>query len=238
LILIFFVSNKDPAKIRLLPKTSTLKHQQLQLLSPIGLNQTDSSNITSTHIKKTLANNANSSNNRFSTKSTNSHNFSSTSTSLTTKSETSKTLRIGSELKSQTNSSSIKSVTLKNPQHSFQAQYQQPFELTIRIEVNLPFNQKTIVRVRPDIKLEDLFQTICKEANLDKNRYDLLVLNNCIRSTAFDDPLSAYDTKEVTLALKSFTKHTDSKFILLYTPFHLNVSVVVLKFCSFFNLKK
>jgi hypothetical protein len=182
------------------------------LLSPIGLNHSDSSNITSTHIKKALANNTNLNNNRLSTKSTSSHIFSSSSLS-TTKTETSKTLKVGSELKSHSNSSSIKSVTLKNPLHSFQTQYQQPFELTIRIEVNLPFNQKTIVRVRPDIKLEDLFHTICKEANLDKNRYDLLVLNNRICSAAFEDSLSAYDTKEVTLALKSFTKHTESKLI-------------------------
>lgn len=98
------------------------------------------------------------------------------------------------------------------------------------------------MRVRPDIKLEDLFQTICKEANLDKNRYDLLVLNNCIRSTAFEDPLSAYDTKEVTLALKSFIKHTDSKFICFVSIMHAfsssYVFVVLISFFNFFYLLK
>lgn len=85
------------------------------------------------------------------------------------------------------------------------AQSKTPFELTIRVGVNLPFNQKTAVRVKPDISLGDLFATICKEAGLDPYRYDL-VINSTIVQASMQQKLNSFDTNEVTLVLKNYDK--------------------------------
>lgn len=80
-----------------------------------------------------------------------------------------------------------------------------PFELTIRLGVNLPFNQKTAVRVKPDISLKDLLETICKEANLDPSRYDLVLNSKTIQASA-QQKFSSFNTNEVTLAPKNYEK--------------------------------
>jgi hypothetical protein len=69
------------------------------------------------------------------------------------------------------------------------------------VQVNLPFNQKTTVRARPEIKLNDLFEMICREANLERKKYDLAVLNEI--SLPMESIFASYNTKEVSLILKS-----------------------------------
>ena len=79
-------------------------------------------------------------------------------------------------------------------------QQPQPFELTTCVQVNLPFNQKTIVRAKREIKLNDLFDLICKEANLEQNKYDLII-SNCT-NLSMQDSFAMFNTKEVSLVLK------------------------------------
>lgn len=103
------------------------------------------------------------------------------------------------------------------------SQQQQPFEFKTRIEVNLPFNQKTVVRVRPDISLSDLFVIICKEACLDRELYELRIFkNNDVKSgssgkpESMSDSYSSYNAKEVTLILKiNPTNPSNSKSFLI-----------------------
>jgi hypothetical protein len=84
----------------------------------------------------------------------------------------------------------------------------QPFELTNRVEVNLPFNQKTAVRVKLDISLDELLTLICKEANnLERTRYELVI--NGARPSSMQDSFSTYNTKEVTLVLK----HSETAYV-------------------------
>jgi len=83
----------------------------------------------------------------------------------------------------------------------------QPFELTICVQVNLPFNQKTVVRVKREILLEDLFSLICREANLDKQKYEFYI-PNLQESYTMQDSFACFDTKEVCLALKKHLKDT------------------------------
>lgn len=78
-----------------------------------------------------------------------------------------------------------------------------PFELTIRVGINLPFNQKTAVRVKPDINLNDLLETICKEANLEPNRYDLVINSKIVQASA-QQKFNLFNTNEVTLTSKSY----------------------------------
>jgi hypothetical protein len=85
----------------------------------------------------------------------------------------------------------------------------QPFEFKTRVEVSLPFNQKTVVRVRPDISLDELFNVVCKEACLDRDHYELVITNynpNAVAKTSNvsskDDEFSSYNTKEIELVLK------------------------------------
>ena len=102
-----------------------------------------------------------------------------------------------------------------------------PFELTICVQVNLPFNQKTIVRVKPDIKLNDLFDLICAEAKLEKIKYNFLILNK--NNSNMDETFDSFNTKEVCLVLKNNNNNetasskTLSKFdclLLLFVSFY------------------
>lgn len=95
--------------------------------------------------------------------------------------------------------------TYQQPQTS--QQQLKPFEITSRIEVNLPYNQKTAVRVKLDITLEELLNYICKEtANFDKSRYDLII--NGQRPESMLDAIASYNTKEVTLLLKNLENNS------------------------------
>jgi len=103
-----------------------------------------------------------------------------------------------------------------------------PFELTICVQVNLPFNQKTIVRVKPDIKLNDLFDLICAEAKLERIKYNFLILNK--NNLNMDETFDSFNTKEVCLVLKNNNNNNEtassktlSKFdclLLLFVSFY------------------
>ena len=125
---------------------------------------------------------------------------------------------------SQTNNNKSNTISSdRTSDNKQQSSSQQPFELTIRVDVILPHNQRTVVRVKPDISLDDLLCVITQERSLDKNLYDLLLHensennNNNIQSEkriisieSMRDPLQKYKTKEVTLVLKGFKPSVDT----------------------------
>lgn len=49
----------------------------------------------------------------------------------------------------------------------------QPFESTFRLQVHLPRNQLYVIRVSPNIILEDILKKACQEKNLDVIKYEL-----------------------------------------------------------------
>lgn len=153
LLILYFV--QDPTKIKIIPKTSTLKH---------NFQNYELSSHHHNHFSSTLNNQLHSSS-------------------------------------AAANSGSSRVQTLSNNYSST------PFELTNRVQVNLPFNQKTAVRVRLDISLDDLLAAICKEAALERARYDLVI--NGSRPNSMLDSLSTYNTKEVTLVLK----HSETAYV-------------------------
>jgi hypothetical protein len=125
---------------------------------------------------------------------------------------------------SQTNNN--KSNTILSDRSSInkhQTSSQQPFELTIRVDVILPHNQRTVVRVKPDISLEDLLSVITQERSLDKRQYELLLHENIENSNSekriipiesMKDSLQKYRTKEVTLLPKGLNPSVDTAKIL------------------------
>jgi len=121
---------------------------------------------------------------------------------------------------SQTNNN--KSSTILSDRSSInkhQTSSQQPFELTIRVDVILPHNQRTVVRVKPDISLDDLLSVITQERSLDKRQYELLLHENIENSNSekriiplesMKDSLQKYRTKEVTLLPKGLNPSVDT----------------------------
>ena len=76
------------------------------------------------------------------------------------------------------------------------------FEITIRVQVNLPHNQITALRVKPNIKLSDLIRIICDENLLDVSKYKLIVNSGNFdmnENNYMNNTLSKYDANEVTL---------------------------------------
>lgn len=145
------IGQLNPAIIKLVPKTATLKHQQQ--LFPLETVKKQSEHVST----NSAANKS---------------------------------------------SSSIKPVSI-----------QTPFELTICVQVNLPFNQKTVVRIKQEISLGDLFAHVCRESNLDQEKYDLYIPNeNENEPYTMQDSFARFNTKEVSLMLKKNVKGKLSYF--------------------------
>ena len=126
---------------------------------------------------------------------------------------------------SQTNNNNKSSTILSDRSsiNKHQTSSQQPFELTIRVDVILPHNQRTVVRVKPDISLDDLLSVITQERSLDKRQYELLLHENIENSNSekriiplesMKDSLQKYRTKEVTLLPKGLNPSVDTAKIL------------------------
>ncbi|XP_076757179.1 uncharacterized protein LOC143427144 isoform X1 [Xylocopa sonorina] len=52
-------------------------------------------------------------------------------------------------------------------------QANQPFETTFRLQVHLPRNQLYVSRVSPKMNLGEILEEVCREKDLDKNKYEL-----------------------------------------------------------------
>ena len=76
------------------------------------------------------------------------------------------------------------------------------FEITIRVQVNLPHNQITALRVKPNVKLSDLIRIICDENLLDVTKYRLVVNSpnfDINENNYMNNTLAKYDANEITL---------------------------------------
>ncbi|GIY14016.1 uncharacterized protein CDAR_433911 [Caerostris darwini] len=78
-----------------------------------------------------------------------------------------------------------------------------PFEPTFRVQVHLPRNQLTVVRVSARVKISELRSMVCQEKGLDLNRYQLVRPSNLGQPLAGDLTLAEYGSTEITLLSNS-----------------------------------
>ncbi|XP_044580395.1 probable serine/threonine-protein kinase DDB_G0282963 isoform X2 [Cotesia glomerata] len=81
-------------------------------------------------------------------------------------------------------------------------QASQPFETTFRLQVHLPRNQLYVSRVSPKTNLGDILSEVCREKNLDKNKYELRHPGNHKEVLDLSLSLQDYQLQEVTLYAK------------------------------------
>ncbi|XP_014296165.1 putative mediator of RNA polymerase II transcription subunit 26 isoform X2 [Microplitis demolitor] len=81
-------------------------------------------------------------------------------------------------------------------------QASQPFETTFRLQVHLPRNQLYVSRVSPKTNLGDILSEVCREKNLDKNKYELRHPGNHKEILDLSLSLQDYQLQEVTLYAK------------------------------------
>ncbi|GIX96362.1 uncharacterized protein CEXT_776301, partial [Caerostris extrusa] len=78
-----------------------------------------------------------------------------------------------------------------------------PFEPTFRVQVHLPRNQLTVVRVSARVKISELRSMVCQEKGLDLNRYQLVRPSNLGQPLSGDLTLAEYGSTEITLLSNS-----------------------------------
>jgi hypothetical protein len=66
-------------------------------------------------------------------------------------------------------------------------------QMTYRFTVNLPHNQKKVLRISPKLTLAEVRQLICKEKNFDPSRYVFLLPSN--PNNSLDDSVTVGDLK-------------------------------------------
>ncbi|XP_076233111.1 uncharacterized protein LOC143178378 isoform X2 [Calliopsis andreniformis] len=81
-------------------------------------------------------------------------------------------------------------------------QTNQPFETTFRLQVRLPRNQLYVSRVSPKMNLGEILEEVCREKNLDKNKYELRHPANLEETLDLSLSLQDYHLQEVTLYAK------------------------------------
>ncbi|XP_017759005.1 PREDICTED: uncharacterized protein LOC108549933 isoform X4 [Eufriesea mexicana] len=80
-------------------------------------------------------------------------------------------------------------------------QVNQPFETTFRLQVHLPRNQLYVSRVSPKMNLGEILEEVCREKDLDKNKYELHHPTN-LETLDLSLSLQDYHLQEVTLYAK------------------------------------
>ncbi|CAF3774556.1 unnamed protein product [Rotaria magnacalcarata] len=76
----------------------------------------------------------------------------------------------------------------------------QPFEITVRLQVNLPDGQKIILRIDPNLPLYEIKEQICKQKKYtDTNRYTLRIPTKPDQRLLLGLSLAEYKTNELTL---------------------------------------
>ncbi|CAK9818252.1 Cordon-bleu protein-like 1 [Anthophora plagiata] len=80
-------------------------------------------------------------------------------------------------------------------------QANQPFETTFRLQVHLPRNQLYVSRVSPKTNLGEILEEVCKDKDLDKNKYELRHPAN-LETLDLSLSLQDYHLQEVTLYAK------------------------------------
>ncbi|XP_023288910.1 protein cordon-bleu [Orussus abietinus] len=81
-------------------------------------------------------------------------------------------------------------------------QANQPFETTFRLQVHLPRNQLYVSRVSPKTNLGEILDEVCREKNLDRNKYELRHPANLEETLDLSLSLQDYHLQEVTLYAK------------------------------------
>ncbi|XP_024939418.1 uncharacterized protein LOC107266363 isoform X1 [Cephus cinctus] len=81
-------------------------------------------------------------------------------------------------------------------------QANQPFETTFRLQVHLPRNQLYVSRVSPKMNLGEILEEVCREKNLDRNKYELRHPANLEEVLDLSSSLQDYHLQEVTLYAK------------------------------------
>ncbi|XP_066585997.1 repetitive organellar protein-like isoform X2 [Prorops nasuta] len=81
-------------------------------------------------------------------------------------------------------------------------QTNQPFETTFRLQVHLPRNQLYVSRVSPKMNLGEILDEVCREKNLDRDKYELRHPVNLEETLDLGLSLRDYHLQEVTLYAK------------------------------------
>ncbi|XP_020294116.1 uncharacterized protein LOC109859867 isoform X2 [Pseudomyrmex gracilis] len=81
-------------------------------------------------------------------------------------------------------------------------QSNQPFETTFRLQVHMPRNQLYVSRVSPKMNLGKILDEVCREKNLDRNKYELRHPANLEETLDLSLSLQDYHLQEVTLYAK------------------------------------
>ncbi|XP_044018466.1 GATA zinc finger domain-containing protein 14-like isoform X3 [Aphidius gifuensis] len=89
-------------------------------------------------------------------------------------------------------------------------QANQPFETTFRLQVHLPRNQLYVSRVSPKMNLGEILEEVCREKNLDRNKYELRHPGNHEEKLDLSLSLEDYHLQEVTLYAKQGEKKLGS----------------------------
>ena len=71
--------------------------------------------------------------------------------------------------------------------------------MTKRMTVNLPRNQKAVLRVNPNITLAELYKMICMEKSLDPYKYELRHPTHPDEPLNMASPLQNYGITEITV---------------------------------------
>ncbi|CAF1041993.1 unnamed protein product [Rotaria sordida] len=102
----------------------------------------------------------------------------------------------------QLNGSSTISLLPKDTSHSnpLSKPKTQPFEITVRLQINLPDGQKILLRIDPTLPLYEIKEQICKQKKyIDSNRYTLRLPNKLDQPLLLGSSLAEYKTNELTL---------------------------------------
>ncbi|CAF2569464.1 unnamed protein product [Rotaria sp. Silwood2] len=76
----------------------------------------------------------------------------------------------------------------------------QPFEITVRLQVNLPDAQKVLLRIDPTLPLYEIKEQICKQKKyINSNEYTLRLPNKLDQPLLLGLSLAEYKTNEITL---------------------------------------
>ncbi|XP_022255390.1 cordon-bleu protein-like 1 isoform X3 [Limulus polyphemus] len=82
----------------------------------------------------------------------------------------------------------------------------QPFEQTFRLQVKLPRNQLTVLRVSPKMTLTEVKDKICSDKNLDANDYHLVRPSQPNIFLDLNTSLASYGSTEISLLSKQSIK--------------------------------
>lgn len=74
-----------------------------------------------------------------------------------------------------------------------------PFEITNRLAVNLPKNQKMVLRIKPQSTLAEIFKMICSERNLDPYKHELRHPTQPNMALNMANSLASYRINEITV---------------------------------------